>query len=59
MAPSGWIAAILLHWRREGGQTMAEYAVVLSVLAIVTMVAYVALGDAIEGTINTVRAFLA
>jgi Flp pilus assembly pilin Flp len=44
--------------RREEGQTMAEYGVVLGVLVIVTMVAYIALGDAAAGLIERVGAVL-
>ena len=40
--------------RREEGQTMAEYGVVLAMLVVVTMVAYMALGDAAAGLIQRV-----
>jgi len=41
--------------RREEGQTLAEYGVVLGVLVIVTLVAYMALGDAAATLIDRVR----
>ena len=40
--------------RRESGQTMAEYAVVLSVIAIVVFAALVTLSGAIGGALDTV-----
>jgi Flp pilus assembly pilin Flp len=40
--------------RRESGQTMAEYAVVLSVIAIGIFVALGALSDSIAGALGTV-----
>ena len=43
-----------LSLRREDGQTMAEYGVVLAVIVIVTMVAYMALGNAAAGLIQQV-----
>jgi Flp pilus assembly pilin Flp len=59
MAPSGRIRRIRSCWVREDGQTMAEYAVVLAVITIVTVLAYMQLGDAIALMINAVRNTLA
>jgi len=42
----------------ETGQTMSEYAVVLSVIVLVTVVAYTQLGDAIEAAITSMRTTL-
>jgi Flp pilus assembly pilin Flp len=39
----------------ETGQTMAEYAVVLSVIVMVTMVAYMTLGDTVANVLDAVR----
>ena len=42
--------------RREEGQTMTEYRVVLGMIVIVTVAAYVLLGDAVTGLLQTVSA---
>lgn len=42
----------------ETGQTMSEYAVVLSVIVLVTVLAYTQLGDAIEAAITAMRTTL-
>ena len=39
---------------RESGQTMAEYAVVLAVIALGVIAAFTVLSGAIEGALNTV-----
>jgi Flp pilus assembly pilin Flp len=44
--------------RREPGQTMTEYALILAAVAIVAVIAYLALGNAITGLLNTVIACL-
>jgi Flp pilus assembly pilin Flp len=54
MSPSGWIGRLCR--RREEGQTMAEYVVVLGMITIVTAVAFMNLGDALVPLINGVRA---
>ncbi|HEY3181601.1 MAG TPA: hypothetical protein VGJ77_02105 [Gaiellaceae bacterium] len=43
--------------RREEGQTMAEYSVVLGMLVIVTVAAYMMLGDTVAGLLEKVAAF--
>jgi Flp pilus assembly pilin Flp len=43
---------------REEGQTMAEYAVVLAVIAIGILVALTALSTGISGALNTVTSTL-
>jgi Flp pilus assembly pilin Flp len=42
--------------RREHGQTMTEYSVVLTVIVIVTMVAYIALGDQVATLFQRIAA---
>ena len=44
--------------RREDGQTMAEYGVVLAVITLGVVVALTALSGAISGAINSVLGFL-
>ena len=49
----------LYNWlTREDGQTMAEYGVVLAVIALGVVVALGFLSDAISGAINSVIGFL-
>jgi Flp pilus assembly pilin Flp len=47
-----------LHIRDETGQTMAEYGVVLALIAVVTVVTFTLLGDSIESAITAVRTAL-
>ncbi len=44
--------------KREEGQTMAEYGVVLAVITLVVVVAITALSGAIKGAIDSVTAIL-
>jgi Flp pilus assembly pilin Flp len=44
--------------RREEGQTMAEYAVVIGVITPFLVLTFAALGDAIVERLNTVVGFL-
>lgn len=44
--------------RREEGQTMAEYGVVLAVICLAVVVAITALSGGITGAINSVTAIL-
>jgi Flp pilus assembly pilin Flp len=44
--------------RREEGQTMAEYGVVLAVIAVGVVLALTALSEAIQGAINEVIGWL-
>jgi pilus assembly protein Flp/PilA len=44
--------------KREEGQTMAEYGVVLAVITLVVVVAITALSGSISGAINAVTAIL-
>ena len=52
MAPSG------RRWRRDEGQTMAEYAIVLAVITPVLVVLFGMVGDAIIPTVTQVAGFL-
>jgi len=42
--------------RREEGQTMAEYSVVLGMIVVVTIVAYTMLGDAASALLQKISA---
>ena len=44
--------------RSEDGQTMAEYGVVLAVIAVIVVTALLALSGAITGALNAVTALL-
>jgi Flp pilus assembly pilin Flp len=46
------------RYAREDGQTMAEYGVVLAVIALACVVAFTALSGGIANAINSVRAVL-
>jgi Flp pilus assembly pilin Flp len=52
------VARILALIERENGQTMAEYAVVLAVIAIGVTTALVALSGAISGAMDTATSLL-
>jgi Flp pilus assembly pilin Flp len=52
------IARILALLERESGQTMAEYAVVLAVIAVGVTTALVVLGGSISATFDTVTALI-
>ena len=49
-----WIESRLNALRLESGQTMAEYGVVLAVIALTVIVAFTALSGGIQGAINNV-----
>jgi Flp pilus assembly pilin Flp len=58
MSISESIAFIRENWRREEGQTMAEYGVVLAVITIGAVVAFTALSGGIQSSIGKVTALL-
>ncbi len=45
-------------WKREDGQTMAEYGIILAVVAVIAVAAFVALQGGISSTLNTVTSKL-
>jgi Flp pilus assembly pilin Flp len=47
-----------VHIRDEAGQTMAEYGVVLALIAVVTVAVFMSLGNSIESAITLVRTTL-
>lgn len=49
-----WFDFVRTNARREEGQTMAEYGVVLAVITIATVVIFTALSGGIRGTIQRV-----
>ena len=49
----------MIHsWNREDGQTMAEYAVILGVIALTIVLAITALSAAISGAITSVAGLM-
>ena len=44
------------RFRGQDGQTMSEYAVILGLIVLVTVATFTALGDSVDGAINSVRA---
>jgi pilus assembly protein Flp/PilA len=46
------------NWKKEEGQTMAEYGVVLAVIAVIVVAALTALQGGISGAINAVTTHL-
>jgi Flp pilus assembly pilin Flp len=45
-------------WRREDGQTMTEYAVVIGVITPIIVVAFAAMSDAVAARLETIVGFL-
>ena len=58
MSTSDWLDLVRLHWKKEEGQTMAEYGVVLAVITIGAVAAFTALSGGVKGAINQVTALL-
>ena len=53
-----WLELVRTHWKREEGQTMAEYGVVLAVITIGAVAVFTALSGGISGAITKVTALL-
>jgi Flp pilus assembly pilin Flp len=53
-----WFEFASENWRREQGQTMAEYGVVLAVITIGAVVAFTALSGGITNSISKVTGLL-
>jgi len=58
MALSVLLDYVRANWRKEEGQTMAEYGVVLAVIAVTAVVAFTALSGGISSTIGKVTSLL-
>jgi Flp pilus assembly pilin Flp len=58
MAFLAWIDRTWIRSSREGGQTMAEYAVVLGVIVPAIILAYALFSDTIAGSITRVVGYL-
>ena len=58
MSTSDWLDFVRLNWKKEEGQTMAEYGVVLAVITIGAVAVFTALSGGISGAITKVTALL-
>jgi Flp pilus assembly pilin Flp len=58
MFDSTWLEYFRQNWRKEEGQTMAEYGVVLAVITILAVGAFTALSGGITQAINHVTSIL-
>jgi Flp pilus assembly pilin Flp len=58
MTISEWFDFVRRNWRKEDGQTMAEYGVVLAVITVAALVAFQALGGGISTAISKVTGML-
>jgi Flp pilus assembly pilin Flp len=58
MTFSDWMEFARANWRREEGQTMAEYGVVLAVITIGAVAVFTALSGGISGALNRVVGLL-
>ena len=58
MTFSEWLEFARDNWKKEDGQTMAEYGVVLAVITIGAVAVFTALSGGITGAINRVIGLL-
>jgi Flp pilus assembly pilin Flp len=58
MTFSEWFELLQTHWRKEEGQTMAEYGVVLAVITIGAVAVFTALSGGISASIGKVTKLL-
>jgi Flp pilus assembly pilin Flp len=58
MTIAEWFDFVRQNWRKEEGQTMAEYGVVLAVITVFAVGAFTALSGGITGAINKVTGLL-
>ena len=58
MTFSEWFELLRTHWRKEEGQTMAEYGVVLAVITIGAVGVFTALSGGISASLTKVTSLL-
>ena len=58
MTFSEWFELLRTHWRKEEGQTMAEYGVVLAVITIGAVAVFTALSGGISASLSKVTKLL-
>ncbi len=55
---SWWLDYVRQNWRKEEGQTMAEYGVVLAVIVVLSIAAFTALSGGITQAIGNVTSVI-
>jgi Flp pilus assembly pilin Flp len=55
---SEWIAFARENWKKEEGQTMAEYGVALALITVASVAVFPALGNAVLSVVNQVTGLL-
>jgi len=58
MTMSEWLDFVRLNWKKEEGQTMAEYGVVLAVITIGAVGVFTALSGGISASLTKVTSLL-
>ena len=58
MSFSDWLDFAKANWKKEEGQTMAEYGVVLAVITVGAVAVFTLLAGGITGAINKVIGYL-
>jgi Flp pilus assembly pilin Flp len=58
MLVSWWLTYVRQNWRKEEGQTMAEYGIVLAVITVGALAAFTALSGGIKNAINNIVTML-
>ena len=58
MTFSEWLEFTRSTWRKQEGQTMAEYGVVLAVICVATVAVFTALSGGVTNSINKVTGLL-
>jgi Flp pilus assembly pilin Flp len=54
MLVSWWLTYVRQNWRKDEGQTMAEYGIVLAVITVGALAAFTALSGGIRDAINNI-----
>ncbi len=52
------LSAAVVHLEREGGQTLAEYGMILALIAVASIIALGALGLVVSGQLGAIAAAL-
>jgi Flp pilus assembly pilin Flp len=58
MTFSDWFEFARTNWKKEEGQTMAEYGVVLAVITVIVVAALTTLSNGVAGALRNVVGFL-
>jgi Flp pilus assembly pilin Flp len=55
---SSALSVAVMRFEREGGQTLAEYGLILAIIAVASIIALGALGLAVSGQLDAITAAL-